>query len=154
MGVNEFDTVLCLDVLNHVPDDKVTVSEISRALKPGGRLIVAAPALPFLLGKRDHVMGHLRRYTKSSLIKLLEAHGLKVKSIRYWNFIALPVYVLIETVFKRQISDTLRYGRSKEGDSLMNRILRWWFKTVENKVPFPLGVSFVVIAEKNGSSDQ
>ena len=146
---NEFDTVLCLDVLNHVQDDNLTMSEITKVLKPSGRLILTAPAFPSLFGKRDQSLEHLRLYKKSELVHLLEKNGFKIQTIRYWNFLALPFYALIERIMKRRISDSLRYGRSKFFGSILNCLLRWWYQTIENKIHFPVGLSFVLIAERS-----
>lgn len=150
VGENRFDTVLCLDVLNHVPDDQATVPEIAKALAPGGRLVLAVPAVPMMMGKRDQTLGHLRRYTKESIRELLERNGLQVESIRYWNFSALPVYFLVEKVFRARVSDGLRYGRSKTVGSWPNRLLGWWYLAVENRLWFPCGLSFFIIARKPG----
>jgi len=151
VGKNRFDTVLCLDVLNHVPDDTAAVPEIARALAPGGRLVLAVPAVPMLLGERDQTLGHLRRYTKDSIRDLLERNGLTVESIRYWNFSALPVYFLVEKVFRKRLADDLRYARSPKIGALPNRILSWWYSTVENNVRLPLGLSFFIIASKRSA---
>ena len=148
VGANQFDTVICLDVLNHVEDDQRAMAEIAQVLKDGGRLILAAPAFPALLGPRDRSLGHLRRYTKSGLRSLLERHGLVIDVMRYWNFTALPFYALIECGLRSRISDGFRYGWWWAFGSLPNRVLGWWYVTVENRVVFPCGLSFFVIAHK------
>lgn len=148
VGANQFDTVLCLDILNHVPDDRAAIPEIARVLAPGGRLILVVPAGPIMLGQRDQSLGHLRRYTKQGIRELLERNGLTVESIRFWNFAALPVFFLMEKVFRRRVSDGLRYGRSKTVGSWPNRLLSWWYLAVENRLWFPCGLSFFVIAKK------
>ena len=148
VGGRRFDTVICLDVLNHVPDDEATVREIAGALADGGRLILAAPAFPALLGARDASLGHLRRYTRRSLQALLERYGLAVRAMRYWNFAALPVYVLVERVFRKRLPDRVRYGRDGILGSWPNRVLGWWYAAVENRIAFPLGLTLFVIAEK------
>ncbi len=148
VGAGRFDTVICLDVLNHARDDDEMVDEVAAVLKPGGRLIVNAPAFPGLLGKRDQLLGHLRRYTRSGLRELLARHGLQVETMRYWNFTALPMYALIERGLRARIPDEFRFGSAGRIGSWSNRALTWWYMAVENHVPFPCGLSHFVIAQK------
>lgn len=148
VGAGRFDTVVCLDVLNHVPDDAALVPEIAQALAPGGRLILAVPAFPSMLGARDKSLGHLRRYSKRGIRALLERNGLTIRSIRYWNFLAMPTYLVMEKVLRRQLSDTMRYGRGGVLGAWPNRVLGWWYRTIENRLLFPCGLSFFIIAQK------
>jgi 2-polyprenyl-3-methyl-5-hydroxy-6-metoxy-1,4-benzoquinol methylase len=148
VGRDCFDTVVCLDVLNHALDDRAMAAEIAQVVKPGGRVIIAAPAFPRLLGKRDQSLGHLRRYTRAQLKALLETHGLQVESMRFWNFISLPLYWLIERGLNARISDEFRYGWWSGLGEWPNRGLTWWYLHVENRIRFPLGMTHVVIAQR------
>lgn len=148
VGRARFDTVVCLDVLNHARDDAALVAEIAQVVKPGGRVIFAAPAFPGLLGKRDASLGHLRRYTRAQLRALLDAHGLQVERMRFWNFISLPLYWLIERGLRGRISDGFRYGWWSGFGEWPNRCLTWWYLHVENRVGFPIGMTHVVIARR------
>ena len=62
-----FDTILYIDVLEHIDDDRSELLRAKRRLRPGGRLIVLSPALPFLFSPFDRAIGHFRRYTRKSL---------------------------------------------------------------------------------------
>ena len=148
VGERRFDTVVCLDVLNHVQNDEEAMRDIAQVTAPGGRLIVAAPAHPRLLGQRDRSLGHLRRYTRAGLCALLTRHGLAVESIRPWNFLALPVYALIERGVNGRISDGFRYGYWGAAGSMPNRLLTWWYTAVENRLAFPWGLTWFAIAHK------
>ncbi len=132
VGAGRFDTVVCLDVLNHVEDDEETMSDIAQVLTSGGRLILNAPAFPALLGKRDRSLGHLRRYTVAGVQGLLGRHGLQVDRMRYWNATARPMDALIERGFRSRISDRLRFGSAGKIGALSNRLLTWWYTAVEN----------------------
>ena len=63
-----FDTILYLDVLEHIEDDRGEMARAAARLKPGGALIVLAPAHPFLYTPFDAAIGHFRRYTRQSLL--------------------------------------------------------------------------------------
>jgi SAM-dependent methyltransferase len=64
-----FDTILYLDVLEHIADDRGEMSRAAARLNPGGHLIVLAPAHPFLFTPFDAAIGHFRRYTRASLLE-------------------------------------------------------------------------------------
>lgn len=63
-----FDTVLYIDVLEHIEDDVGEVNEVLRLLRPGGNLIILAPAHQWLFSEFDMSIGHFRRYNKSTLL--------------------------------------------------------------------------------------
>ena len=143
-----FDTVLCLDVLNHVADDKATLADIAKVLKPRGRLVLAVPAFHRLLGARDRKLGHLRRYRKSELVELLSTEGFRVDSMRHWNTLALPLQFAWEQLLHQELGDTMRYGPENGLGSLRNRILSAWYLTVENRLPAPIGITLFAVAHR------
>jgi SAM-dependent methyltransferase len=63
----KFDAILYIDVLEHIEDDRGEMACAAARLKPGGALIVLAPAHPFLFTPFDAAIGHFRRYTRASL---------------------------------------------------------------------------------------
>jgi SAM-dependent methyltransferase len=85
-----FDGAMVLDVLEHV-HDVTAVRELTRALKPGGRLFVTVPAVPWLWSYRDEDAGHKRRYRRSDLIGLLKSAGLSVDYVTYYQFFLFPL---------------------------------------------------------------
>jgi hypothetical protein len=131
-----------------VADDSACVAEIIQVVKPGGRVIFAAPAFPKLLGPRDKSLGHLRRYTRKSLRALIESHGLVVDRMRFWNFISLPLFWFLEAGINVRISDGFRYGWWGALGQLPNRVFTLWYRLVENNVVFPIGLTHFVIAHR------
>ena len=65
------DIIVMHDVLEHLADDAAAARYLGSLLKQGGRLIISVPALPGLFGHHDVLLGHYRRYTKSSLVRVL-----------------------------------------------------------------------------------
>ncbi len=63
-----YDTILYIDVLEHIEDDRGEMARAAVRLKPGGALIVMVPAHPFLFTPFDAAIGHFRRYTRASLL--------------------------------------------------------------------------------------
>lgn len=62
-----FDTIIYIDVLEHIEHDSAEILQATRLLKPGGNLIVLSPAFQTLYSEFDKAIGHYRRYTKKTL---------------------------------------------------------------------------------------
>lgn len=99
--VAEFDTVVMLDVLEHIADDAAVLRKLGRALRPGGRLIVKVPAFGWLHGAVDDAVGHHRRYTRANLSSTLEDSGFTPKRVWYFNAAAIPGWWLNGVVMRR-----------------------------------------------------
>lgn len=84
-----FDSVVCLNVLEHIPDDVAALQCMRALLRPGGRAIVLVPALPCLYGEMDRAMGHVRRYTLPSLRRAFAQAGLKPRQGHYMNLVGV-----------------------------------------------------------------
>ncbi len=67
-----FDSVLYVNVLEHIEDDMSELIKAHDALVSGGHLLIFAPALPALYSNMDRQIGHFRRYTKKNLLKLVQ----------------------------------------------------------------------------------
>ena len=65
-----YDTILYIDVLEHIKDDKEEMEAAAARLNPGGYLVVLSPAFNFLYSEFDKAIGHHRRYTKKDLLNL------------------------------------------------------------------------------------
>jgi SAM-dependent methyltransferase len=65
---DRFDCALYIDVLEHIADDRAELRRVSTLLRPGGRLIVLAPAHQFLFSAFDDAVGHCRRYSRATLL--------------------------------------------------------------------------------------
>ena len=66
-GEPPFDTIIYIDVLEHIEDDAGELARAATLLAPGGRLVVLAPAHQFLFSPFDEAIGHYRRYTRKTL---------------------------------------------------------------------------------------
>ena len=86
-----FDLVTLLDVVEHVPNEHGVFGECRRVLKPGGKLMVTAPALMWLWSNNDVLNAHQRRYTRAELGEKLERHGFRVLRSSYNNFFLFPM---------------------------------------------------------------
>jgi SAM-dependent methyltransferase len=80
-----YDSIVLINVLEHIQDDAVALKQLAGALKPGGRLVLWVPALPRLYSDFDRRVGHFRRYRLRTLADLVESAGLAVVDARYVN---------------------------------------------------------------------
>jgi SAM-dependent methyltransferase len=90
-----FDLVTCLDVIEHTDDDVVSLRELRRVTRPGGRLVVTVPAHPALWSRHDEVNGHRRRYTRRSLAHAAEGAGWEVLRRTGFNVVYLAPAALV-----------------------------------------------------------
>lgn len=83
----KFDTVLCLNVLEHIEDDAMAMKNMLNALTPGGKLLLFVPAFQALYSDLDHLAGHFRRYTKGMLSPLVPQDKGVILKCDYFNSI-------------------------------------------------------------------
>jgi len=79
------DTVVCLNVLEHIAEDTETLADMHAVLPPGGRLILIVPALQALYGTLDEHLHHVRRYEKPELESKIAAAGFRLDDVRFLN---------------------------------------------------------------------
>jgi len=88
------DSILYINVLEHIEDDRAELLNAHRALPPGGCLLLFVPALPQLYSEVDKSMGHFRRYYKKDLIERVRGAGFEVEKVRYFDLAGIiPWYV-------------------------------------------------------------
>ncbi len=155
---NTFDTVLFLDVLEHIKDEKKALLEARRVLKPTGTILITSPALPFLWSDHDKNQGHFRRYTKKDLLKLSDETKLKVLRIGYFNFFLSPIVLLVRLLGKLPFFHfVVRYDNGINYEVVnhrfINGILTSIFKfeiwLMATGIQYPFGISIACVYEKN-----
>lgn len=102
LRARRFDTIVAINVLEHVRDDAAAVRALSALLRPGGHLLVYVPACPFAFGTLDVALGHHRRYTRTSLTALWSGTGLHPTPARYVNRLGLAGWLLNGRLLRRR----------------------------------------------------
>jgi glycosyltransferase involved in cell wall biosynthesis len=134
-----FDTVVCVNVLEHVKDDLAGMRNVYSALEPGGRACILVPQHPSLYCALDEVMGRRRRYTREELDSKLRQAGFDVERVFSFNRITRPGWWLNGKVLKRRHFGKIQL---KAFDSLV-----WLWRRVDRFLPWE-GVSLVAIARR------
>jgi SAM-dependent methyltransferase len=81
------DTVVALNVIEHIGEDIEAMRSMAGMLQPGGKVVVLVPALQVLYGSLDRELGHVRRYTRRTIAERMRLAGLRVERIFYFNLI-------------------------------------------------------------------
>jgi SAM-dependent methyltransferase len=137
-----FDSVLLVNVLEHIANDAGALRGLSRLLVPGGNVVVYVPALNALYGARDERIGHYRRYSVWRLREVFRAAGLEPVELRWVNFLAIPAWA---TFGRRDVEDPQRSGR----------LLSMWDRTavpatrfLEDHVRMPIGLNVLGVGRR------
>jgi SAM-dependent methyltransferase len=135
------DTVVCLNVLEHIRDDRLALEHMEGVLAPGGRAIFLLPAFESLYGPIDKNLGHFRRYSKAGWRALAESTGFRIRVSRYFNFPGFFGWWANARIFKkeRQSAAQIEFFDSK----VVPVICR-----VESWMEPPVGQSIFTVLEK------
>jgi 2-polyprenyl-3-methyl-5-hydroxy-6-metoxy-1,4-benzoquinol methylase len=150
---NEFDVVCLFDVLEHIEDDNLALSNIYQMLKPRGEIILTVPSHQWLWNRDDAIAGHKIRYTKKELVERLEANGFEIVTKRYFFISILPLLYL-RTVLNRDNGSKVKEEEYKQ-DITINKSINMmllFLSRIENKInrflPNLIGGSLFIIARK------
>ncbi|NJK81609.1 MAG: class I SAM-dependent methyltransferase [Chloroflexaceae bacterium] len=152
---NSFDLVTSFDVLYHrgVPDEATALREVSRVLRPDGRLLIRLPAYEFLRSKHDRAVHTRRRYRAAQVRHLLNEAGFRIEFLSYINTLLFPI-----PLAQRSLERTLPALERKDSDLtppsvVVNTALRvpmavesaW----VSRGGKFPFGLSVLALAQRS-----
>jgi glycosyltransferase involved in cell wall biosynthesis len=135
----KFDTVICLNVVEHLADDLTALNNIRGVLEDGGRAIVLVPCGPWLFGSLDEVLGHHRRYTRKQLMELVEKAGFHMENVLEFNRIGVIAWWLNGRLLRRR---TFGLWQIK----ILN-LLTPIFRVLDNVLPLP-PLSLIAVLSK------
>ncbi len=140
----KYDLIGIFDVLEHIHDDLECLENMQTALTKTGSLVITVPAMPFLWSTHDVSHHHFRRYTRTTLRRVLEEAGYAIEFISYWN-----MFLFTPTALARLL------GHSGESSIRLSRAIDTMFYMVifievflMRFFPLPFGVSLVAVARK------
>jgi SAM-dependent methyltransferase len=134
------DSCVCLNVLEHIPDDAKALRGMAAMLAPGGVIVLLVPAFPALYGPIDKNLGHHRRYTRASIAHLASRTGLRVKKAHYMNWLGFFGWWMNARVLKREV-------QSEKQIATFDRLVPFLSRIEEAARP-PFGQSLFVVLQK------
>lgn len=129
-----------MNVLEHIKDALGALRNFKDALSSKGRLVLLVPQGPYLYSPLDHAVGHIKRYTRQTLLDELTASGYQIEKIIEFNRIGVLGWLMNAKILKRMRIPRLQM---KIYDSLT-----WIWKTIDLIFPWP-GLSLIAIAKKD-----
>jgi 2-polyprenyl-3-methyl-5-hydroxy-6-metoxy-1,4-benzoquinol methylase len=135
------DSVVCLNVLEHISDDYQTLRNMHSVLPRGGHAVFMVPAFEALYGPIDANLGHYRRYSKASMRKVAESTGFNVLKLRYVNSIGFVGWWMNARILKKTEQSE---AQIRLFDSRIVPIL----SAVEDRIEPPFGQSVFAVLER------
>jgi SAM-dependent methyltransferase len=135
----KLDTIVCLNVLEHVTDAAAALRNFHDTLQPGGGVVVLVPQGQWLYGTIDAAVGHVRRYSRDELRAALEQAGFRVEQVFDFNRIGVPGWWLNGRVLRRVHMPKYQL---KLYDSLV-----WLWRRLDRFLPWQ-GLSVIAVARK------
>ncbi len=137
----QLDTVVALNVLEHISDDVEALRSMAGMLQRGGRAVVLVPAFQQLFGTLDRELGHARRYTRQSLTRRMTQAGFRVERAFYFNLVGTLGW-WVNARLRRVPRIPINQLRIFDA---MVPILR-----LENLLPLPFGQSVIAVGALRG----
>lgn len=125
---NSIDTVICSEVLEHIPNDTEALREMNRVLRKEGTLILTIPINNYYWLKDDELVGHLRRYNSKDFIRKLEKTGFEITKIKNIGSLTERLTTfLITTVFLS--TKIFSVGKNRKNQNLTKKFF-WLYKNL------------------------
>jgi SAM-dependent methyltransferase len=151
-----FDLITCLDVIEHTPDDRLTLRELRRVCKPSGWLLVTVPAYQALWSLHDEANHHYRRYSRATLRAAALDAGWGVRRLTSFNSLLLAPAAAVRVAKRRRrlrgnsgYTPELRLG-PKWLNSVLERPLQLEAGWIARGRTLPAGLSLMALLENPG----
>lgn len=136
-----YDSIVLVNVLEHIEDDGGALREILSGLRPGGTVVLFVPAFQALYSNFDRMIGHYRRYRRDDLARLVGASGFEVVEARYVNLVGAVAWWVIA----RQLG---RFPKSRAAMRSYDRTVVPMIRALESRWTPPFGQSVLCIGRR------
>ena len=139
MMAARFDTIVCVNVLEHIEDDIKALSLFRELVAPtGGKVLIFVPAVQAAYGPLDAALGHHRRYSRPALRRAFAAAGLELVTLRYTNPIGL-----VGWMYNAHVTGTTEHTSGQV--RLFERLVAPWALPLDRLMPPPIGLSLFAV---------
>jgi len=143
-GTPCWDSIAYINVLEHIADDAAELQLAHSVLRPGGTLLVFVPALQWLYSDFDRSIGHVRRYHREPLARLVRTCGFEILRLRYFDIAGVLPW-LVTMVWPR---GRLRPASVRLYDRLVTPVMR----RIERVFEPPIGKNLLLVARRPADS--
>ena len=137
----EYDSVVMINVLEHIEDDLGSLRAIREGLRPGGHVVLYVPAFRSLYSEWDRKIGHYRRYTMATLAEVVSSAGLSVVELRYVNALGAIMWLLFCRLLRQEPAQSWVV---RSWDRLAVPVLH----AVERRLRPPFGISVFCVGRR------
>lgn len=120
-----FDLITCLDVLEHTPDDRRTLTELRRVSVAGGWLLLTVPAYQALWSLHDEANHHFRRYSRRMVSQAIADTGWRLVHMTAFNTILLAPAAVVRLAQRGRRPDESYRPELERGPAWLNTLLEW-----------------------------
>lgn len=137
----KFDSIVMLNVLEHISDEKTALANCAKFLSDGGSIIVLVPAFQSLYNTFDRTLGHYRRYSRRDLENVLSGCRYKIEYSRYFNAFGILGWFFSGKILGKKL---IPPGQMKLYNSLIV-----FFKILDRLVLNRFGLSVIAVGKKS-----
>jgi 2-polyprenyl-3-methyl-5-hydroxy-6-metoxy-1,4-benzoquinol methylase len=145
LPARKFDLIICSEVLEHLPNDKIAISNLAYLLSTQGKLVLTLPHRQEYWTRHDTAVAHLRRYEKQEVIKELQKNGFKVVRAFTWGY---PLYHLYYNLLLKQLKPETTWKKKGYFTRLVSCLCYLIFFFDDLFIKTNKGRMLIVLAEK------
>lgn len=139
--LNFFDSVLYVNVLEHIEEDRKELIYACKTIKKNGHILIFAPALSCLYSEFDKKIGHFRRYCKKGLINTVRASGFYIENVRYFDLAGIISWYIVFVLLKKTTTN-------KANILLYDKLVVPPLRFFETLIPPPTGKNLLLIGKR------
>ena len=132
----QLDSAFCVNVLEHIADDRAALTNLATALPPGAPIFLLVPAFPALYGEHDRADHHFRRYTRRSLRETVGPLPLEIERDYYLNLPGFFAWFVLVRLARRRLNE--------QTIGFYDRLIPF-IRGAEERVHAPFGQSLVAV---------
>jgi SAM-dependent methyltransferase len=137
---NNFDSILYVNVLEHIENDQKELSYVYKTLGEKGHILIFVPALSWLYSDLDKKLGHCRRYHKQELTKIVQAAGFNIIKIKYFDIVGIIPWYIAFVLLKKSISGC--------NVALYDKLVVPIMRKIESVINPPIGKNLLLVGRK------
>ncbi len=151
---NALETIGAFDLLEHIAEDELVMSQTFQALRPGGLFFISVPQHKFMWSQLDEKIQHKRRYSRRELLEKLTSAGFHIEYVTSLVAILFPAmavqrYIVDRTVVKRTDDDISPYvSFNPILNAVFDKLMRFDEFLIRRRFRLPFGGTLVVVARK------